>query len=81
MVCDESIYINDNWANSYSLVSTHNDPNLETMVVKVRPYWLPREIACVLLILVYSPIFDPPTSTKVKEVVSRLHRTIESAEP
>ena len=74
------LYINDNWSNSYSVVSNHIAPDIEIMVVKVRPYWLPREIACVFLIIVYCPLFDCPTSTKVKEAVARIHDTIESTE-
>ena len=50
------------------------------MVVKVRPYWLPREIACVLLILVYCPVFDKPSHANVKDVVAKLHTTIEKSE-
>ena len=74
------LYINDNWANNFILVSTHIEPHLEIMVVKVRPFWLPREIACVLLILVYCPVFDKPSHANVKDVVAKLHNTIEKYE-
>ena len=50
------------------------------MTIKIRPFWLPREIACVLIILIYCPIFESKTSSKVKEVVARIHTTVETAE-
>ena len=71
------LYINDNWANNFILVSIHIKPHQEIMMVKVRPFWLPREIACVLLILVYCPVFDKPSHANVKDVVAKLHNTIE----
>lgn len=50
------------------------------MVIKVRPYWLPRDIACILLVIVYCPIFGTPGSAKVKDAVPRTRDTIEKVE-
>ena len=75
-----SIYINDKWANSFKILSTRSDPELETMVVKVRPFWLPRDITSIIFIVIYCPIFSAASTQKVKDVVARLHDTIEETE-
>ena len=59
-----AIYIHHDWSNSFSIISTHSEPDLETMVVKVRPFWLPRDITCVVFIIVYCPLLALPTVPK-----------------
>ena len=57
-----SFYINDNWARSVKVISNHIEPNLEMLSICVRPYWSPREISCIVLLLVHAIVFDSSQS-------------------
>lgn len=67
------VYIKNNWYNSYCIASTLIKPDIEIMTVKVRPFLATQ-------ILVYCPLFDSPTSTKVKIAVTKAHQTIKTTE-
>jgi hypothetical protein len=74
------IYLNKLWCNSYKVVSSHCEPNLEMMGVLLRPFWTPREIASIVVLLVYCPVFGPAASTTVKETVKSIHLEIDNLE-
>ena len=75
-----SFYINDNWARSVKVISNHIEPNLEMLSICVRPYWSPREISCIVLLLVHAIVFDSSQSAVVKATVNKIHEQIDTLE-
>ncbi|KAI4894684.1 hypothetical protein NFI96_032406 [Prochilodus magdalenae] len=63
------VYINTEWCKNSVLVSSYCSPLVEFMIVRCRPFYLPREFTAVLIISVYIPpgatakdaLFIPPT--------------------
>ena len=49
------LFINNKWCNNYIVKHTSCSPSLELLCVQCRPYYLPREICCVVFIIVYIP--------------------------
>ncbi|KAI4887034.1 hypothetical protein NFI96_005191 [Prochilodus magdalenae] len=49
------VYINTEWCKNSVLVSSYCSPLVEFMVVRCRPFYLPREFTAVLIISVYIP--------------------------
>ncbi|KAI4896489.1 hypothetical protein NFI96_008191 [Prochilodus magdalenae] len=49
------VYINTEWCKNSVLVSSYCSPLVEFMVVRCRPFYLPREFTTVLIISVYIP--------------------------
>ena len=43
------------WYNDTNILSTYCSPEIETLIIKCRPYYLPREFTSVVLIGVYIP--------------------------
>ena len=56
--------INERWCNNSTVLHKHCSPHLEYISVKCRPFYLPREIASIILVGVYIP---PTQSTEVSE--------------
>ena len=48
-------YINSNWCNNSTVKLSTCSENLELLSLVCRPYYLPREISCIVLIVVYIP--------------------------
>lgn len=59
------------WYTNSSVVNTHCTPELETMTVMCRPFYLPREITVVLVTAVYKP-----PDANVAIALSQLHKVI-----
>ena len=49
------VYIRDEWCRDTVVVCKHCSPLAEFMIIKCRPFYLPREITAILLIAVYIP--------------------------
>ena len=49
------ILINDKWSTNNLLIDKFCSPKLEYLVVRCRPFYLPREISCINFVLVYLP--------------------------
>ncbi len=49
------IYINDAWCRDAVVVCKHCSPLVEFMIIKCRPFYLPREYTAILLVAVYIP--------------------------
>ncbi|KAI4885370.1 hypothetical protein NFI96_008195 [Prochilodus magdalenae] len=49
------VYINTEWCKNSVLVSSYCSPLVEFMIVRCRPFYLPREFTAVLIISVYIP--------------------------
>jgi hypothetical protein len=56
------------------------EPTLETMSVKIRPYWSPREIGCIILLLVHAIVFGPSDSKVTRETVNKIYDEIDNIE-
>lgn len=67
------VYINGGWCTNCSIISTHCSGNVEYMTIKCRPYYLPRELTAVFIVVVY---IHP--SAKANEVLAELHENIVS---
>ena len=47
--------INHRWCTDVTLVSSHCSPDLESLVIKCRPFYSPREVSTVTMFGVYIP--------------------------
>lgn len=68
------VYIRDAWCRDATVVGRHCSPLAEFMIVKCRPFYLPREISSILLVATYIP----PTSniSNRNEVLNELYQAI-----
>ncbi|CAG5958704.1 unnamed protein product [Menidia menidia] len=49
------IYVHDGWCNNSTVLDRHCSPDLEFMSMRCRPFFLPRELAAVVITAVYIP--------------------------
>ena len=49
------IYINDRWLSNNVITTTICDHDIELLSIKFRPFWLSRELECVLIVGVHCP--------------------------
>ncbi len=49
------VYINKEWCNNAAVLSKHCSLLVEFMVVKCRPFYLPREFTAIVIVAVYIP--------------------------
>ncbi|KAK7933490.1 hypothetical protein WMY93_004386 [Mugilogobius chulae] len=49
------IYINNRWCTDVQIVEKHCSADIELLMVKCRPFYLPREFSAVYLLSVYIP--------------------------
>ena len=47
--------INQRWCNDSSILSTSCSPELETLIIKCKPFYLPREFTSIVMVGVYIP--------------------------
>jgi len=65
------LIINDKWCTNYHIVDSFCSPKLEYLVVRCRPFYLPREITCINFLIVYLPEgYDNPSVSKLYETVA-----------
>ncbi len=58
------VYINDAWCRDAVVVCKHCSPLVEFMIIKCRPFYLPREYTAILLVAVYiNDVYPAPTTT------------------
>lgn len=48
------IYVNKTWCTDSVIVNTHCSVNLEFLIIKCRPFYLPREFTCIIAAAVYA---------------------------
>ncbi|XP_053702104.1 uncharacterized protein LOC128747907 [Synchiropus splendidus] len=65
------IYINNNWCINTTPVSSHCCVDIEFLIVKCRPFYLPREFTSVTVVALYIP-----PSADCKQALSVLHQAI-----
>ena len=63
-----------------TLLSTRIEPSLETMAVKVRPYWSPRKIGHIIFLLVHAIVFGLPNTAAVRETTNNIYSEIDKLE-
>ena len=68
------------WCGSIKVVSRHCSPYLETMAVNLRPFWSPREISWITLLIVYAVIFESTSASVAKETTDAIHSQIDVLE-
>jgi hypothetical protein len=69
------MYINDRWCKNITVKKKLCDPDIEMLVVSLRPFYLPREINNVFCVITYIP----PDGNK-DEAASKLHDCIREIE-
>uniref|UniRef100_A0A3P9LR30 Reverse transcriptase domain-containing protein n=1 Tax=Oryzias latipes TaxID=8090 RepID=A0A3P9LR30_ORYLA len=67
------VYISDAWCRNARVVYQHCSPLAEFMIVKCRPFYLPREFSSILLVAAYIP---PSSTTNRSEALYELHHHI-----
>lgn len=65
------IYVNKAWYTNSDIVEKHCSPNLEFLIVKCRPFYLPREFTSTIITSVYIP---PDANAKL--AMNELHAAI-----
>ena len=61
------IYVNKTWCMDCVTVSAHCSADLEYLIVRCRPFYLPREFSCIVAIAVYVPP-DANSKAAMKEL-------------
>ena len=74
------LYINKHWCNSYKIINTHSSQYLETMAIRIRPYWLPREIPSITVLLVYCTIFQSTPVSVAKDTNKEVNKQVDDLE-
>lgn len=64
------IYVNNKWCTAVDVVERHCCPDLELLVVKCRPFFLPREFTTITIMAVYIP-----PQAKAKVALDKLHES------
>ncbi len=67
------VYINNVWCRDAVVVCKHCSPLVELMIIKCRPFYLPREYTAILLIAVYIP---PNSNNNRSEALNYLYQHI-----
>lgn len=61
------LYINDKYCNNFQIVQTYCHPNVEFMIVNLRPFYLPREFSNIFVFVLYIP--ERKKLAEVKEII------------
>lgn len=69
------MFINNKWCGDVQTVNKHCSLDVELLLLKCRPYYLPREFTAVYLAAVYIPPRANPTAA-----LGKLHTTISALE-
>ncbi len=67
------VYINDAWCRDAVVVCIHCSPLVEFMIIKCRPFYLPREYTAIMLAAVYIP---PNSNNNRSEALNELYQHI-----
>ncbi len=67
------VYINDAWCRDAVVVCKHCSPLVEFMIIKCRPFYLPREYTAIMLAAVYIP---PNSNNNRSEALNELYQHI-----
>ncbi len=67
------VYINNVWCRDAVVVCKHCSPLVEFMIIKCRPFYLPREYTAILLVAVYIP---PNSNNNRSEALNYLYQHI-----
>ncbi len=67
------VYINDAWCRYAVMVCKHCSPLVEFMIIKCRPFYLPREYTAIMLAAVYIP---PNSNNNRSEALNELYQHI-----
>ncbi len=67
------VYINNVWCRDAVVVCKHCSPLVELMIIKCRPFYLPREYTAILLVAVYIP---PNSNNNRSEALNYLYQHI-----
>ncbi|KAK0155269.1 hypothetical protein N1851_002403 [Merluccius polli] len=67
------VYISDAWCSDAVVVCQHCSSLVECMVIKCRPFYLPREFSAILLVAIYIP---PGSNNNRSEALYELHQHI-----
>ncbi len=67
------VYINNVWCRDAVVVCKHCSPLVEFMIIKCRPFYLPREYTAILLVAVYIP---PSSNNNRSEALHDLYQHI-----
>lgn len=71
------LFVNEKWCHTNNIILKEKTclPQVETLVVQCRPYYLPREIPCIVFIVVYLPAGPDPESTlHIDNLVTKCQR-------
>lgn len=69
------VYINDKYCKDISVVEKYCDPHIELLAITLRPFYLPREIHRVGVIVVYMP-----PSANYNEAIKKLEEVVDTLE-
>ena len=69
------IYVKTDWCSNFKVVTQICTPNIEILALQCRPYYLPREFTCIVVVAVYCA-----PSADIREARTALVGVIESLE-
>jgi hypothetical protein len=74
------LYINKHWSDSFHVISTHSSHYLETMAISLRPFWTPREVSSITVLLIYAAVFESTPNNVAKETRKTINHLIDALE-
>ena len=69
------VYVNNSWCSDIQVVERHCSPDTELLMVKCRPFYLPREFSAVFLCVYIPPRADSATALRLLHDVINKHET------
>jgi len=67
------IYVNKSWCTDSVIVDTYCSADLEFLIIKCRPFYLPREFTCIVAAAVYVPP-DTNANVAMKELCAAISK-------
>lgn len=67
------IYVNNAWCTNAVMTGSHCSENLEYLSVKCRPFYLPREFTCTVIMAIYVPP-DANAKQAMKELLAAISK-------
>ncbi len=65
-----AVYTNNSWCSDARVILKSCSPDAEQMVIKCRPFYLPRELTAIIIIAVYVPVL------RFKQAMGELYNTV-----
>jgi hypothetical protein len=75
-----ALYVHKDWCAGVKIINRYHSPFLETMAVSLRPYWTPRDVSTITLLIIYATVFETTPATVARATTDTIHKQIDELE-